>query len=600
MVSPPYMWELGVGHYKCPKKGVVSQKCPGIRGEKKLRSSPVKSRGTFCGVDVTEHFTLFGSAGTGKTTFGIDYCVRNIRAGIRPEEIAYLSFTKAAAREAVRRIVRERPQAERQSFSGFRTLHAWCYREMQRAHANELSVVRPPHWKKFAQETGMDLTPEDTKPDDLGDMMLGAMVRKGEHDVCRAAYSLGRLTASSITELDRVQEQPSETATELAGYVNWEMYRYFVDRYEAFKRTEGLVDFADMLEWAARNAPEPKGIRKVVVDEAQDCSPLLHLIMDRIFDGRVDSVLRIGDDLQAIYRFAGVDPTQFLREASRGKAAAQTLTHRFGDRIVAISREIAQRIQVRQDREIKSAKPDREHRAYESGSFEPDPRPGLILHRHVAGCREIGKRYMLAGVPFRNERGKDPLASASKIAAFEALDKLARGDAVNSMELQSLFSAAMKSFYVNQRTKEKHRLLVHGGVKKASKLAGVTNLRGLIDAQILTDLGARTIRERLYGFLKGSEDLAYYERLVKNGYGLDARGPVITTIHGSKGRQADRVQVFVEMSPACWSDPDGEHRLAYVAATRTRGELEICRYPMIDWGRTRYYYPIEEEAHAGA
>jgi superfamily I DNA/RNA helicase len=95
--------------------------------------------------------------------------------------------------------------------------------------------------------------------------------------------------------------------------------------------------------------------------------------------------------------------------------------------------------------------------------------------------------------------------------------------------------------------------------------------------------------------MKHPEDLEYYDRVVKNGYGLDGRGaPVVTTIHGSKGRQAEGVTVFNEMGRRCWDDQDTEHRLAYVASTRTRGDLEICADRRVEWAASQYDYPTEE------
>jgi len=732
---------------------------------------------------MTSRATLFGSAGTGKTRAGIQTVVEYLKSGFAPAEIAYLAFTKAASRVAIRRIQKE-VDVGADEFTGFRTLHAWCLREMQRAAPSKLNVMQRDDWVKFAKETGMLIAAEDVRIDDLGDSMLGLMSGYGEWDEVRRAYTLSRLTSGSIAELDASRNRPSQAALRRLGYVSDDMYRSFVSAYEKFKDKEGLVDFTDMLEWAARNAPDPKPIRKVVVDEClpagtpirmadgtrkrveevklgdtvlgfdhrngrvmpstvverrereaddliciddvlvltsnhpvfvvgvgyvearkilpkdrlltcregrrgvrwyeprsapsknyrqkeggdssfvgmgnvavqksannrgrgcymhthtvcrirkvkastkvynigtetenyfaadllvhncQDLSPLLYFVLDRIFTDRAGEVLLIGDDLQAIFSFAGVDPTQFLREADRGAKYVQTYTYRFGPQIVRFSADIASRVQVAQRRELvskadeeraKRGLPPIQHLIRKTGSFEPDPRPGLILHRHVNGCQAIGKKYIEAGLPFRNERGADPLGYDPQIEAYGVLRKLAQGARVRNSDVGIVFTSLMKSTYTDSAG-VRHTLVVRGGKKKTIAKTGETDLRTLRDEGILTELGYSVIREKNYSMLKHTNNLLYYDRLVKNGYDVDSQGPRITTIHGSKGRQHDRVVVFTEMSTNCWKDVDTEHRLAYVASTRTERELEICQAKMMEWGKTEYYYPEEAEDAGG-
>ena len=61
----------------------------------------------------------------------------------------------------------------------------------------------------------------------------------------------------------------------------------------------------------------------------------------------------------------------------------------------------------------------------------------------------------------------------------------------------------------------------------------------------------------------------------------------INTIHATKGREADNVVVLPDMSGITYKgmlkDPDNEHRVFYVAATRARNELHIVQ-PQRDGG----------------
>jgi superfamily I DNA/RNA helicase len=126
------------------------------------------------------------------------------------------------------------------------------------------------------------------------------------------------------------------------------------------------------------------------------------------------------------------------------------------------------------------------------------------------------------------------------------------------------------------------------------------SLDELIHEKILTQDGANVIRHRQYSRTKYHEDFEYYDRLVKNGYDLADHGPTITTIHGSKGRQRENVVVFSEMGRKCLDDWDTEHRLAYVAATRTQGDVTICKERTVEWAEVAYDYPTmhKEVVHA--
>src|SRR4029077_19057768 len=147
----------------------------------------------------------------------------------------------------------------------------------------------------------------------------------------------------------------------------------------------------------------------------------------------------------------------------------------------------------------------------------------------------------------------------------------------------------------NQRV----RLVVHGSKSKLDEtLKGPVNLKDLVQAKILTSEGASVVQEKSYHTLRaGMNDFEYFDRLAKNGYNLDAleKIPRITTIHGAKGRQAERAIVFSEMGDKCWEDYETEHRLAYVAATRTETDLTICVENSVHWAKDMYDYPVEEK-----
>lgn len=544
---------------------------------------------------MTRTFALYGPPGTGKTTAGTTLARSWFDAGARPEEVAYLAFTKAAARAACTKILSSEEEVDPDSmtdrFPLFRTIHSLAYRGLKVARP-DVKVLTTSDMKKFSQQMGYVAAFAVHSWEDLAEVyQVTNDSGKSHWDRALSAYALTRITASTTADLDEARSRPSRTANLAVGFLEEDVYRVFVAKYEAFKQAEGLIDFTDMLEFALRSMPPMDGARYVIVDEAQDLCAIHHAIIDRLFRS-AEEVWFIGDDDQAIYKFSGASAELFLQRTRRAdRQIVLRQTHRFGQSVVDFSAKIIRRVKDRVEKDIIGVS-GRSSLISGSGQFVPAHMDALILHRHVAGCQEAAKLYMDAGLPFRNERGKDPLGAKNRIKAWRGLDYLADGKYAPAGFVKLLVEELMPSTVLTDEGKNL-RLVVHGGKKKVeSALIPSINLEGLKTFGVLTDDGISAIRRRDYPLFKHSADLEYYGRVVKNGHDLDSRGAVITTIHGSKGRQAGEVVVFNEMSRRCWTDPETEHRLAYVAATRTRGLLTICALSMVDWAAESYDYPM--------
>lgn len=536
---------------------------------------------------------LIGPPGTGKTSAGTTLSKDWFGSGAKPEEVAYLGFTRAAARAVAEKIMDGdlNEDAMREGFPLFRTLHSLAYRGLRKANP-DAKVMTPSHMKQFSKQTGFEGAYAIQDWEDLAEVYQGlAAGGRTEWDSALSAYNLSRISAGSKEDLDRVRTVPSRKANLLIGLLDEKVYRVFVQKYEAWKQKEGLVDFTDMLEYALLQMPALEQTRFVVVDECQDLAKILHRIVDRLFPA-AEQIWWIGDPDQAIYSFAAADASLFydrLRAADHVVTLRQT--HRFGQEVVEFSKKVIRRVRDRLETEVIGF-PGREHQIRKAGQFKPFAGEGFILHRHVRGCQNIAQAYIDAGLPFRNERGRDPLGSVGRMKSFEALEALAEGQQVAIGSAARLVEELMPSSVVSPDG-TRTRLVVHGGKKKVSAGGGgYLRLHELVRDGILTYEGSQVIHHRQYGLFKHSSDLEYYARVRRNGYDLDSKGPTIVTIHGVKGRQAPHVTVFSEMGKKCWSDADTEHRLAYVASTRTKGSLEICYDRQVDWAESNYEYPV--------
>lgn len=546
-----------------------------------------------------KQIVVIGPPGTGKTTAMVRFTEDWFKNGVDSREIAYLAFTKAAANEAASRIMGEEEgddqMAER--FPFFRTIHSLAYRGLRREFP-DMRLMTTADMKGFSKWSGLEGTFNFDKWEDIAAVYQRIQGGgKTEWDDCLRAYTISRISCRTESELERAKVEMSRKAMLSLDKVDLDdlqwVYQSFIEKYERYKSDNGLVDFTDMLAFALTKMSPINGVRNVVIDEAQDLSPICVALTDRLFQNS-EKIYWAGDEDQAIYLFSGADARLFI---DRFKKADQTIflreTHRFGQEIWDLAEIVIRHVSERIPKTVIGMK-GRVHDISLRGQFEPFVENALILHRHVAGCQWLSQQYRSDGLPFRNERGDDPLGSHKRIENFRTLNELADGKAVTGPAATEFIADFVPSFIADDQGRR--QLVVRGAMKKlkAESLTGTLNLGDLQRANILTSEGVEAIRMRYYKVFDHSEDFEYFHRVMDNGYKLTGENmPTITTIHGSKGRQSKRVVIFSEMGKKCWQDADSEHRLAFVALTRTEGVLQICAEQTVPWAEHKYDYPVK-------
>lgn len=109
----------------------------------------------------------------------------------------------------------------------------------------------------------------------------------------------------------------------------------FAKEYERFKAERGYVDYEDMLKYLYDIAEKGElHIGNVIVDEAQDLSPLQFEIIRR----SSDSIIAAGDELQSIFGFHGATPEIF--ESFGEKTVFLRKNYRIRSRIWEFAGEI--------------------------------------------------------------------------------------------------------------------------------------------------------------------------------------------------------------------------------------------------------------------
>lgn len=230
---------------------------------------------------------ILANAGTGKTRYIIEEVAKELETR-RPEEIAFVTFTRKGAEEGLHRVC-SKLMLTPDDLPYFRTLHSLTF------HALGLKATQmfgKLDQRKFNKEFGYEVNRCEV---DTGKVLPTRDSRYLDfYDLERS----GALTTRQLAEAD----------IEL-GY-----YHQLVRKYEEYKANEHLVDFFDcLIKYVQEGDSLP--VRVVYIDEAQDISALQWKVIEKAFY-RAEKVVIVGDDKQAIYTYSGARP-DFLIDLSK-------------------------------------------------------------------------------------------------------------------------------------------------------------------------------------------------------------------------------------------------------------------------------------------
>lgn len=470
-------------------------------------------------------YTIYGPPGTGKSTEVIKRYRHLLDLGIKEDRIGLVSFTKAAAQELGHRIGT--------SSKNIATIHSYCYRIVG---ATRSQVIGWSHHKEFQKVVGIDIT--GANPDETEELAEG--------DYYLALEGLARAKMQTYEQAYDGSDQPGERTR----------FLYFANTYNNWKNAYGYIDFQDMLRGALSCDAPPLDF--LFVDEAQDLSPLQWAVIDH-WAGTIGEITIAGDDDQAIYVWGGADPAGMSKFEGRYSAERLVLGQSF--RIPAAVHDLAQsiisRVYTRVDKQYRPRSErgdvqlmfDMNRLRFEHGENT------LVLYRNHAFRKEVEEILIRHAIPYICDSGKPGVLQGGVMGAVRMFRKMR--DNIENIGLVALTDAEMRIL----------KRWIHP----------ISQVR--LDKEDYDFIMARTWKEHL----RVSGPWASYLSRIEQKYGFDVAPTIhLSTIHGSKGREADRVVLvngvtnrIAENMTSTRDLYDAEMRTFYVGVTRARHQLDI-------------------------
>ena len=471
---------------------------------------------------------IYGPPGTGKTTRIIDILKSELDSGQDPKRVGLVSFTRAAAKELSSRLDNKIPK------KWACTLHSMAFKTAQ---LSSKQLLTPDDLMRFSRKIGIPLTNSE----------ISEGIYSTKQFECRGDeyLSVYYLAQSKVNELSE-QYQKSNRVGSLAEFI------YFCTSYTKFKQNEGVYDYSDILN-CAMLAEGPPDIDILFVDEAQDLSNQQWTLLYKWLPD-LKHIYLAGDDDQSIYGWGGAEPhgmAKFEKDTSATRIVL-TQSHRIPKNVHILANKLISFIKKRVTKE-----------------YLPQSEKGIIKVwntpiKELSICQ--GEDTLIL---YRNHRlrcGIEELLINQK-TPYSVLSGIP--GCLDSREAKLLrLWHRIKHDFENAELKP-HELR---WIKKYFKFKSMVALESN-NFEFFKNKQWQSI-------FRFDPKISEYFLAIEDTFSLDVIPTVrLSTIHASKGMEADRVIIINAMGDktrtSYYQDVENEIRTFYVGITRTKKRLDI-------------------------
>ena len=230
----------------------------------------------------------------------------------RPEELAFVTFTRKGADEGLKRVC-SKLMLEPEDLPYFRTLHSLTFHAMNYKANQMFGRIDQ---RKFNKEYGYNVNRCEVGTGKVAPTKDSMYL--DFYDMERS----GALTSKQIVEAD----------IEL-GY-----YHQLVRNYEEYKAQQCLVDFFDcLIKYVQEGDSLP--VKVVMIDEAQDITALQWRVIDKAF-AKAEKIIIAGDENQSIYSYSGARPDFLIDLAKRFPVEHLSVSYRIPQSVYHLAKGI--------------------------------------------------------------------------------------------------------------------------------------------------------------------------------------------------------------------------------------------------------------------
>lgn len=486
---------------------------------------------------------ILGPPGTGKTTTLLNLVDEFIKKGVRPKEIGYFSFTKKAAIEAATRAAEKFKLSPEHDLTYFRTLHSFAFKLLG---ITKDKMMGKEDYREFGLRCNIPIKTASYSEDD------GVFNSDNEY---LTIINTARVKRMDLLECYDLRRNLLDIERDTLFLLDQELKKY--------KAEKGLKDFTDLLEEFIEKDISPK-FKVLFIDEAQDLSHLQWEMVRSIWK-KSEKTYIAGDDDQAIFRWAGADIDHFIALKNEVDEI-QTLKQSYripGGPIHELSQKIISRVKNRYEKD-----------------YKPRQETGLLKY-----YTDVTQVDMSKGEWLILASAKHFLDDVKELCELQGWYYQYKG--MNSISLELLL--ALNNWEDFRNSKEFNYLQI----KNMYRYLGSNVAPGYRDAKTLKAEEKYTIKDCMqnhgllnnkvwYESFEGVDTITenYIRNMRANGEKINKIPRILmSTIHGAKGGEREKVLVLLDLTTAAIKqgdeEPDDLHRLFYTAFTRAKQELHI-------------------------